>query len=135
MITSQSGEDTGRATGRPEHPLIPAERVNGTTVFNTSGDKIGSVEDIAIDKLSGQVAYAILSFGGWLGIGDRHHPVPWHVLNYDVEKRGYVIPMDKAQLEQAPSFEAHELSGWDDQNRRDDIYTYYAPFGASPYWV
>lgn len=120
--------------GRPEHPLIPAGRVNGTDVYNTAGDKLGSVDDVAIDKVSGRVAYAILSFGGFLGIGERLHPMPWDVLSYDVGKKGYVIPLSKTQLEAAPNFEPHELSGWEDTHARKSIFEYYAPFGALPYW-
>ena len=83
------------------HPLIPADRVNGTDVYNAAGDKLGKIEDIAIDKVSGQVAYAILSFGGFLGLDERYHPMPWSLLRYDVDKGGYVVPLDKAQLEGA----------------------------------
>ncbi len=117
------------------HPLVPADRVNGADVFNTAGDKLGKIEDIAIDKVGGHVAYAILSFGGFLGMGERYHPVPWSVLSYDVDKGGYVVPMDKDQIESAPSFEAKNLSGWNDMNERDNIYGYYSPFGAAPYWM
>lgn len=120
---------------RPAHPLIPAERVNGTTVYNREGDKLGSVEDIAVDKLSGQVAYAILGFGGVLGLGERYYPVPWSLLTYDTERKGYVIPCDKGKLHDAPSFQADDLSGWDDSDVRQGIYDYYGPYGARPYWM
>ncbi|MDI1286383.1 MAG: PRC-barrel domain-containing protein, partial [Reyranella sp.] len=59
------------------HTLIPAEKVTGTNVYNPAGEKLGSVEDIMIDKVSGKAIYAVMSFGGFLGIGDRHHPLPW----------------------------------------------------------
>ena len=59
------------------HPLIAAEKVTGTNVYNPAGEKLGSVEDIMIDKISGKAIYAVMSFGGFLGIGDRHHPLPW----------------------------------------------------------
>ncbi len=120
---------------RPEHPLIPAGRVKDTAVYNRAGEKIGKVEDIAIDKVGGQVAYAILSFGGFLGMGERYHPVPWALLSYDPERRGYVIPCDKDVLERAPTFEADELSGWDDTDARFGIYNFYEPYGAAPYWM
>jgi hypothetical protein len=63
--------------------LISANKVEGTTVKNAAGEKLGSIEEIMIDKRSGKVAYAVMSFGGFLGIGDRHHPLPWGVLKYD----------------------------------------------------
>ncbi len=63
--------------------LIAADKVEGTAVYNPAGEKIGSIENIMIDKLSGKVAYAVMSFGGFLGIGDKHYPLPWSMLKYD----------------------------------------------------
>ena len=119
---------------KPAHPLIPADRVNGTDVVNKAGEKLGKIEDVAIEKVSGDVAYAILSFGGLLGIGAKYHPVPWKLLKYDTEKRAYVIPMDKADLEKAPMIDETELSGWNDELTRDSIYAYYSGYGVGPYW-
>jgi sporulation protein YlmC with PRC-barrel domain len=119
---------------KPEHPLIPADRVNGTDVLNKAGEKLGKIEDVAIEKVSGQVAYAILSFGGVLGVGARFHPVPWRLLKYDSEKGAYVIPLDKADLEAAPTIDEHQLSGWNDSLSREAIYGYYASYGVGPYW-
>ena len=119
---------------RPEHPLIPASRVNGTDVYSPSGEKLGKIEDVALDKVSGDVAYAILSFGGFLGLGAERHPVPWRLLRYDQDRRGYVIPCEKQQLANAPGVEAAELSGWDDSQTREAIYSFYGPYGARPYW-
>lgn len=118
----------------PEHPLIPADRVNGTDVFSKSGEKLGKIEDVAIEKVSGDVAYAILSFGGVLGIGARYHPVPWRLLTYDTHKRAYVVPLDKDDLRAAPTIDETELSGWNDSATRDAIYGYYSPYGIGPYW-
>ena len=119
---------------KPAHPLIPADRVNGTDVLSKAGDKLGKIEDVAIEKVSGDVAYAILSFGGLLGIGAKYHPVPWKLLKYDTDKRAYVIPLEKGQLENAPMIDETELSGWSDVSLRDSIYTYYSPYGVTPYW-
>lgn len=116
---------------KPAHPLIPADRVNGTVVVNKAGEKLGKIEDVAIEKVSGDVAYAILSSGGVLGIGARHHPVPWKLLKYDPDKRAYVVPMSKDDLEHAPMVDEKELSGWTDAQTRDSIYTSY---GVGPYW-
>ena len=69
--------------------LIAASKVNGTTVYNTAGEKLGSVYDVMIDKRSGKAEYAILSFGGFLGIGDSYHPLPWQSLTYDERQGGY----------------------------------------------
>lgn len=119
---------------KPAHPLIPADRVNGTDVVNKAGHKLGKIEDVAIEKVSGDVTYAILSFGGVMGIGTRYHPVPWKLLKYDPEKRAYVIPMSKDDLEHAPMIDEKELSGWSDELSRDSIYRYYSSYGVGPYW-
>jgi len=120
---------------KPQHALIPADRVNGTHVYDNAGEKLGKIEDVAIEKVSGEVAYAILSFGGLLGIGAKFHPVPWKLLKYDPDKRAYVIPIDKGELEGAPMIDETELSGWTDEASRDDIYRYYGAYGVGPYWL
>jgi sporulation protein YlmC with PRC-barrel domain len=117
-----------------DHPLIPAKRVNGSAVYNQAGEKIGEVEDIAIDKRTGKVAYAILSFGGFLGMGEKHQPLPWSALDYDRERDGYVIDVTEEFLRLAPKLDTSELSGWDDTAQRDTFHSYYAPMGARPYW-
>ena len=114
------------------HPLIIAERVNGTAVYLRNGEKVGRVEDLAIHKQNGKIEYAILSFGGFLGIGERFHAVPWDLLTYDEDKGGYVVPLDKDQLEKAPNFDAAELSGWTDATSRPGLYGYYQPYGMLP---
>ena len=119
---------------KPAHPLIPADRVNGTDVVNKAGEKLGKIEDVAIEKVSGDVAYAILSFGGVLGIGAKYHPVPWKLLKYDPDKRAYVIPMSKDDLEHAPMIDEQELSGWSDAQTRESIYGFYSSYGVGPYW-
>ncbi|MFZ5669019.1 MAG: PRC-barrel domain-containing protein [Pseudomonadota bacterium] len=118
------------------HSLITAGRVEGTPVFNQAGERIGEIEDLSIQKESGQVAYALLSFGGFLGLGERIHPLPWSVLKYDTEKDGYVVPLDRTQLESAPSYDKGELEAiGGDSDYRDRLFEYYAQFGASPYWL
>jgi sporulation protein YlmC with PRC-barrel domain len=117
----------------PVHTLIPADRVNGTDVISKSGEKLGKIEDVAIEKVSGKVAYAILSFGGMLGIGTHYHPVPWKLLHYDLDKRAYIVPMEKEQLEKAPMINANELSGWTDELTREEIFRYYGTYGLTPF--
>jgi len=118
------------------HPLITAERVIGASVLNTAGERIGHIEDLSIDKVSGQVVYALLSFGGFLGIGEKFHPLPWSVLDYDPGKSGYVLGLDKAELNSAPSYTKAELRafGGEDRSFRDALFAYYGPYGAVPYW-
>lgn len=118
------------------HPLIMAHRVNGTPVFNPTGDRIGHIEDLSIDKRSGQVVYALLSFGGFLGIGEKFHPLPWSVLDFDSGKGGYVLPLSKDELNKAPNYTKDELRtfGGEDRSYREALYAYYGPYGATPYW-
>ena len=118
------------------HHLITASRVDGTPVFNATGEKIGHIDDLSIDKVTGQVRYALLSFGGFLGIGEKFHPLPWSVLDYDTEKDGYVVPLEKAALEAAPAYTRGELEqfGGEDRAYRDQLFSYYGPYGAAPYF-
>ena len=88
--------------------LIGAEKVNGTNVYNRAGEKLGSVEDVMIDKISGRACYAVMSFGGFLGIGHKHHPLPWAALDYDKNKEGFVVDLDKKTLENAPTLDADD---------------------------
>jgi hypothetical protein len=108
---------------------LPPARLNGTTVYNTAGEKLGSVYDVMLDKISGRAEYAIMSFGGFLGIGDSYHPLPWSELTYDEDQGGYVVNIDRARLEGAPSYS--DASIWDDPGfgrRVSDYYgTPYAP--------
>jgi len=83
--------------------LIASDKVEGTAVYNRAGERLGSVYNVMIDKFSGQVAYAVMSFGGFLGIGERNHPLPWRALTYDTGLGGYVVDVAREQLEGAPS--------------------------------
>ena len=86
------------------HAVISSDKVEGTNVYSTSGDKLGSIDNLMIDKLSGRVRYAVLEFGGFLGIGSDRYPLPWNMLKYDTAREGYVVPLDKGRLEQAPRY-------------------------------
>jgi len=84
--------------------VISSDKVEGTSVYNTAGEKLGSIDDLMIDKISGQVDYAVLEFGGFLGMGTDRYPIPWKVLKYSTDKGGYVVPLDKTRLERAPKY-------------------------------
>src|SRR5437868_3879672 len=92
------------ATATATHDVISSERVEGTAVYNEAGDKLGSIDDLMIDKRSGQVRYAVLEFGGFLGMGTDRYPLPWDALKYDTGKEGYVVPLDKERLKNAPRY-------------------------------
>src|SRR5215467_4000186 len=90
------------------HRLISSEKVDGTSVYNRNGDNLGTIHHLMIDKYTGQVAYAVMSFGGFLGMGESYHPLPWKALNYDTGQGGYLIDIDKNRLEKAPHYSASD---------------------------
>jgi sporulation protein YlmC with PRC-barrel domain len=104
--------------------VISSQRVEGTAVYNTAGDKLGSIDDLMIDKQSGQVRYAVLEFGGFLGMGTDRYPLPWGKLKYDTSHDGYVVPLDKATLENAPRYPESEVPEYNDEYGRK-VYDYY----------
>ena len=104
--------------------VISSERVGGTKVYNDAGDKLGSIDDLMIDKRSGHVRYAVLEFGGFLGMGTDRYPLPWSTLKYDESQGGYVVPLDKERLKNAPKYGKDERPEYtDDYGRR--VYDYY----------
>jgi hypothetical protein len=111
--------------------LISAAKVTGTSVYNTDGELLGEIHDIMLDKRSGRIAYAVMSFGGFLGIGERYHPLPWATLKYDTRQGGYVVGLTVDQLKGAPTFAADELPTWGDRAYETRIHDYYK---AAPYW-
>lgn len=94
--------------------VISSDRVEGTTVYNPAGDKLGTIDDLMIDKMSGSVRYAVLEFGGFLGMGTDRYPIPWSMLKYDTSQDGYVVPIDKAMLEGAPRYTDTTVPDYDD---------------------
>ena len=103
--------------------LISSDKVEGTKVYNEAGEKFGSIDDLMIDKQSGQVRYAVLEFGGFLGMATDRYPLPWSVLRYDEAQDGYVVPLDKAKLEEAPRYAESDVPAYTtDYNKRVDSY-------------
>ena len=102
--------------------LIAADKVQGTAVYDGSGERIGTIDSLMINKHSGKVAYAVMSFGGFLGIGERYHPLPWDVLSYDEAKGGYNVQRSADVLRSAPSYDRDELNTG---SYGSDVDTYY----------
>ena len=111
--------------------LISSDKVEGTAVYDRRGEKLGSIHSVMIDKISGKVAYAVMSFGGFLGMGDSYHPLPWHVLTYDTGQGGYVVDLDRNKLEGAPTYATSETPNWSDRRWGQRVHDYY---GSRPYW-
>lgn len=115
-MTDQSVENHG--------DLIASDRVEGTAVYNRQGERLGKISNFMVDKASGQARYAILSFGGFLGIGHDHYPLPWSMLAYDKAQGGYVVDLDKRLLEAAPRHAAEQRPDYTDAYGRD-VHQYY----------
>lgn len=111
--------------------LIAGSKVTGTAVYDMGGEELGSIHDIMIDKLTGKVAYAVMSFGGFLGMGNSYHPLPWSLLKYDVDKSGYVVNLSRDQLQGAPSYAVGTDPGWGDRGYEQKVHDFY---DADAYW-
>lgn len=110
--------------------LIGSDKVEGTSVFGADDQKIGAIERVMIDKKSGRVSYAVLSFGGFLGIGDDHYPLPWQSLKYDTDLGGYRTGVTQQQLQSAPKYGEAGDWNWADTARARSINDYYGvPLG------
>jgi hypothetical protein len=112
------------------NPLIESDRVEGTYVYDPNGNNIGSIKRLMIEKLSGRVAYAVLSFGGFLGMGDEEHAIPWKKLVYDTSMGGYRTDITEQQLTGAPAYARDRDYDWSDRNRERELHDYW----RSPYY-
>jgi hypothetical protein len=108
-----------------KHSLVASDRVEGTLVRRPNGEKIGTIQRLMIDKLSGNVAYAVLSFGGFIGLGQKHLPIPWARLKYDLGQGAYELDLSDEELSQAPAYEADEEFDWGDRSQEIEIHSYY----------
>ena len=129
MATQTSTQTTATASDETTS-LIGSDKVEGTAVYGADGQKIGKIERVMLDKVSGKVAYAVLSFGGFMGMGEEYYPVPWSTLKYDTSLGGYRVNLTKDKLEKAPKYSSSTGWNWSRENDRR-VYEYYR---ASPYW-
>jgi hypothetical protein len=116
---------------RETHDLIGSDKVEGTKVYDFRGEHVGSIERIMVEKRSGKVSYAVLRFGGFLGMGEEHYPLPWSKLEYDESLGGYRVNVSREQLEGAPRYQSEDDQYWTADNGRR-VYDYY---GVTPYWI
>jgi PRC-barrel domain len=110
--------------------LIGSDKVEGTAVYGPDDRKIGTVQRVMIDKISGKVAYAVVSFGGFLGMGEDYYPMPWVKLDYDTSLGGYRVDITEDQLKGAPKFNRSTDWNWSDRSRDRTVYDYY----KKPLW-
>jgi hypothetical protein len=111
--------------------LISSARVEGTPVFDRTGVKLGTVHSVMIHKRTGQVAYALLAFGGFLGVPSRVHPLPWEKLTYDLDRHGYVVDLDRETLERAPTLSLDAADRPSERGYEEALFGYY---GATMFW-
>ncbi|MET0923380.1 MAG: PRC-barrel domain-containing protein [Xanthobacteraceae bacterium] len=111
--------------------LIGSDKVEGTPVYRSNGERVGTIERVMIDKLSGKVAYAVMSFGGFMGIGEDYYPLPWSLLTYSERLDGYEVNVSEQQLKGAPKYSKHETWDWSDRARDRKVYAYY---DVTPFW-
>jgi len=119
-----------RQQSHHHHHLIASDRVEGTVVYNPAGDRLGTIQNFMVDKVSGRAEFAVMQFGGLFGLGADYYPIPWSLLTFDPERGGYVVDLDKTRLDQAPHY-GETVSGHDN-DYADMVRTYYdnqsAPF-------
>jgi PRC-barrel domain len=116
------------ATTHPNRNLISSEDVQGTAVYGPGDEKVGDIDHLMIEKISGRVAYAVMSFGGFLGLGHSHYPIPWSALKYDTALQGYRTGITESQLKDAPQFSD---DSWGDRGWETRLHQHY---GAPYYW-
>ena len=119
------------ATATGHTSAIRAKRVIGTNVTDPAGQKIGQVEDVVLDKQSNSIMFAVVGFGGFLGMAEKYHPIPWSSLDYDETRNAYVVEYTKDQLKAAPAGSIDELTKSDGISYRDRAYDYYK---ETRYW-
>ncbi len=119
----------GDVARRETAALISSERVSGTDVYDAGGEKLGTIHSVMIDKAGGQVAYAVLQFGGWFGVGSQYFPVPWSQLTYSPQHEGYVVGVTEQQLKAAPQYAHDSEAMWDDMDWRSRVDTHYGLAG------
>ena len=117
-----------RATAVSDHRCISSNDVQGTEVYGMDGKHIGEVDHLIIDKMSGRVGYAVISFGGFLGLGHSHYPIPWSALSYDTSLGGFRTSITEQQLKDMPQFSD---DSWQDRDWETRTHQYYK---ARPYW-
>jgi hypothetical protein len=124
LHTSQSLE------ARETYSLIGSDKVEGTAVYRSNGEKIGKIIRLMIGKQSGKVGYAVMSFGGFMGIGEDYYPLPWSLLTYNPRLEGYEVNITDAQLKSAPKYSIHENYDWGGRSRTIDDY-----YKVRPNWM
>jgi sporulation protein YlmC with PRC-barrel domain len=115
--------DTTNTSGHA--PVLSASSITGTKVLNPAGEQLGSIEDLMLDTDTGDIAYAVLSFGGFLGMGDKLFAIPWEALTIDTAAHSFVLDLDREKLEQAPGFDKDDWPTTADSTWMRDLHRHY----------
>ena len=119
MTRSTTSTTSGHA------PVLSASSITGTKVLNPAGEQLGSIEDLMLDTGTGDIAYAVLSFGGFLGMGDKLFAIPWEALTIDTADHSIVLDVDREKLEQAPGFDKDDWPTTADSTWMHDLHRHY----------
>ncbi|NJN27037.1 MAG: PRC-barrel domain containing protein [Cyclobacteriaceae bacterium] len=110
---------------------LSASSINGTSVVNNQGENLGNIKELMIDTNSGQISYVVLSFGGFLGLGDKYFAMPWEAFTIDTDKEEFILNVSKEKLEDAPGFDKDAWPTNADHTYLNSVYEHY---GYAPYW-
>ncbi len=113
------------------HSPIKASNIIGTDVVNPQKESLGDIKEVMLDPATGKVAYAVVSFGGFLGLGEKLFAVPFTALSYDIDENEYVLDVSKEQLKKAPGFDPDQWPSMEDEQWNREVSSYY---GRQPYW-
>jgi hypothetical protein len=122
---NMAAPQAGALDQRETVTLIGSDKVEGTPVYRSNGERVGKIERVMIDKIGGKVAYAVMSFGGFMGIGEDYYPLPWSLLTYNPVLDGYEVNIGEQQLKGAPKYGKHESWDWSNRARGRKVYDYY----------
>jgi sporulation protein YlmC with PRC-barrel domain len=119
------------AAGTTAPHVIAADALTGHKVVAEDGEMLGHVVHIMLDVSSGRIVYAVMAFGGLLGLGDKLFAIPWHALAYDVEDKWFVMNIDKQRLRDAPGFDKNNWPSMADPKWAQEVHSYYGPVAVS----
>ena len=123
--TTPAGEPEPSLAGSGSPKVISSNRVQGTEVYGPAGEHVGEIDHLMIERVSGRVAYAVMSFGGFLGMGKDFYPIPWNALNYDTQLDGYRTSITREQVEGAPAFAGGDNFDWNDDEWHRRMHEHY----------
>lgn len=123
--TTSAARTAGTTSTGSSPKLISSSKVQGTEVYGPGGDHVGEIDHMMIERVSGRVVYAVMSFGGFLGMGKDFYPIPWNALKYDTTLDGYRTDITREQVEGAPAYAGGETFDWNDDEWHSRVHDHY----------